>query len=148
MFGGKKSESETLSSGKSSAGLTVNLLSSGTLFEGKIQTESDIRIDGIFKGQLSCKARLIIGPSGQFEGDCQCLNAVVEGNFQGRMKVLETLEVRENGKVRGEIQTKKLVVQSGAVFDVQCDMGNKGTAAAGTEATKDKVKNPSDSVNA
>lgn len=144
MFGSKKSEAESYSN-KQSPGLTVNLLSSGSLFEGKTQTENDIRIDGIFKGQLSCKARMIIGPSGHFEGDCQCLNAVVEGNFQGRMKVHETLEVRENGKVRGEIQTKKLVVQSGAVFDVQCDMGTRSAAA---ETGKEKQKNESGTVNA
>lgn len=125
MFGSRKAETDT--TGKQTSGLAVNLLSSGSVFEGKTQTENDIRIDGVFKGQLTCKARLIIGPTGQFEGDCQCINAVVEGSFQGRMKVHETLEVREHGKVKGEIQTKKLIVQSGAVFEVQCDMGTKAT---------------------
>ncbi len=145
MFGAKKSEMESIGTGKGSSGVTVNLLSTGSLFEGKTQTESDIRIDGTFKGQLICKARLIIGPSGHFEGDCQCLNAVVEGFFQGRMKVHDTLEVRENGKVKGEIQTKKLAVQSGAVFDVQCDMGTKGST---TDSNTDKSKATSGSVNA
>jgi len=145
MFGTKNSEMESLGSGKGTTGVTVNLLSAGSLFEGKTHTESDIRIDGTFKGQLICKARLIIGPSGQFEGDCQCLNAVVEGVFQGRMKVHDTLEVRENGKVKGEIQTKKLAVQSGAVFDVQCDMGVKGSTP---DSNIDKNKTSSGPVNA
>lgn len=147
MFGGKKTENESAS--RQAAGLAVNLLASGTLYEGKIQTENDIRIDGQFKGQLVCKARLIIGPSGVFDGDCQCMNAVVEGTFQGRMKIIETLEVRENGKVRGEIQTKKLIVHSGAVFDVQCDMGvQKSSATAPNTAIKDKSATANPPANA
>jgi cytoskeletal protein CcmA (bactofilin family) len=144
MFGSKKAETD--STGKQSSGLTVNLLSSGSVFEGKTQTENDIRIDGVFKGQLTCKARLIIGPTGQFDGDCQCINAVVEGSFQGRMKVHETLEVREHGKVKGEIQTKKLIVQSGAVFEVQCDMGTKSVPLP--DPTKDKSRLETGAVNA
>jgi cytoskeletal protein CcmA (bactofilin family) len=143
MFGGKRNEPES-SLAKSGSGLIVNIISSGTTFEGKAQAEADIRIDGNFKGQLNCKAKLIIGPSGKFDGDVQCVNAVVEGTFSGRMKVLETLEVKENGQVRGEILTKKLVVQAGAIFDVQCDMGGN---PAKTDTDKPKINKPEASIN-
>jgi len=121
MFGNKKEESPT---GKvSGPGLAVNILSTGTEFEGKVKTEGDIRIDGKFTGDLSCKARVIIGPSGYFNGTIQCENAVIEGSFSGKLTVKSMLEVKENGKITGEISTGKLIVQAGAIFDVNCNMG-------------------------
>ena len=37
----------------------------------------------------------------------------------------EALEVQETAKLTGEIFTKRLQVQSGAIFNVKCDMSGK-----------------------
>jgi cytoskeletal protein CcmA (bactofilin family) len=129
MFGGKKDkEQETVKQIQGSP-QTVNIISAGTEIEGKVIAETDIRIDGRFKGDLICKSRIIIGPSGQFQGSIQCVNAVIEGSFNGELKVKELLEVKDNGKLNGNIQTNKLIVQAGAVFDVNCSMGVKSSSA-------------------
>jgi cytoskeletal protein CcmA (bactofilin family) len=125
MFGNKKDEGPV---GRPiSTGTDVNILSAGTEFEGKVKTEGDIRIDGKFIGDLTCKAKVIIGPSGSFNGTIQCENAVIEGSFSGKLNVKSMLEVKENGKLNGEILTNKLIVQAGAIFDVSCSMGDKKT---------------------
>lgn len=126
MFGNKKEEGPV---GRpiNTGGTAVNILSSGTEFEGKVKTEGDIRIDGKFVGDLQCKAKVIIGPSGSYNGTIQCDNAVIEGAFSGKLNVKSLLEVKENGKLAGEIQTNKLIVQAGAIFDVSCIMGDKKT---------------------
>jgi len=130
MFGNKKEESPA---GKTSGlGPAVNILSTGTEFEGKVNTEGDIRIDGKFTGDLFCKARVIIGPPGNFKGTIQCENAVIEGTFSGKLQVKSMLEVKENGKISGEIATGKLIVQAGAIFDVNCNMGGSSRKTEST----------------
>ena len=102
---------------------SLNTLVKGTVVEGTVKSESDIRIDGVIKGSLNCNAKVIIGPSGFIEGEVKCANAVIEGKFEGSLQVSELLNVRENAKVSGDVRTNKLIVQSGAVFNVDCKMG-------------------------
>ncbi len=102
---------------------SLNTLVKGTFVEGTVKSESDIRIDGVIKGSLNCTAKVIIGPSGFIEGEVRCANAVIEGKFEGSLIVSELLNIRENAKVSGDVKTNKLIVQSGAVFNVDCKMG-------------------------
>jgi cytoskeletal protein CcmA (bactofilin family) len=142
MFGSKRPESDTNNSYKSSSTSSVNLLAADTTFEGKAKSEGDIRIDGTFKGDLNCQAKVIIGPSGHFEGTIQCINAVIEGQFSGNLLVKELLEVKDSGKIKGDISTGKLMVQAGALFDVQCHMGSS------SNSTNAHVTKPSNHVKA
>lgn len=102
----------------------LNSLVKDTQVEGTINSESDIRIDGTLKGELHCKSKVIIGPTGFVSGEVHCRNAVVEGRFEGTLQVKEVLNVRETADINGEVTTNKLVVQSGAVFNVSCSMGS------------------------
>jgi len=132
MFGSKKTE--TLSSatpaapkststvGSSSA---LNSIVSGTKIEGKVHCENDIRIDGQLKGSLTCNSKVIIGPSGMVDGDIECENAMIEGHFVGILTVRDSLQVKETANIKGDINTDKLVVHSGAVFNVSCLMKNE-----------------------
>ena len=122
MFGNKKdaSDNQTTTSLGSSA---TNTMVVGTHIEGTINAQHDIRVDGKIDGTLQCAGRLIIGPEGKVEGDVSCQNAVIEGSFRGNLSVKEVLDVRETASVIGEIKTGKLLVQNGATFNGNCDMG-------------------------
>lgn len=100
-----------------------NSIVQGTEIQGTIKAGSDIRIDGMLNGNLDCKGKVIIGPTGLVEGDIQCENAVIEGTFSGLIIVTELLHVRDTAKVEGDVHTKKLIVQSGSTFNVSCKMG-------------------------
>ncbi len=124
MFGSKKKETNSPNRPVSIPGShSLNTLVHGTVVEGAIKAENDIRVDGIIKGSLHCKAKVIVGPTGQIEGEVRCLNAVFEGSFDGTLIVSESLHVRETAKISGDVKTNKLIVQSGAVFNVTCKMG-------------------------
>lgn len=137
MFGNKNEEKSNTSNKLGASNLNVNLLASGTEFEGKVNSESDIRIDGKFKGDLICKSKIIIGPSGQFEGNIDCNQAVIEGKFKGYIKVKQLLEVKDSGKLNGDVETGKLVVEAGAIFDVSCSMGGENSSI-----NKSKISTP------
>ena len=138
MFGNKKTEENSNSSKKtilpSSNSGGINSLVQDTSVEGDITSGSDIRIDGFLKGTLDCKAKVIIGSSGKVEGKITCQHAVIEGSFSGNLTVKEILDVRQSASIDGEIQTGRLIVESGATFNVNCNMG------AGSKSIKKKLK--------
>ena len=101
---------------------SLNSLVQGTTVEGTVKSESDIRVDGTIKGNLHCKSKVIIGPTGKVEGEVRCENAVVEGQFEGTLLVEAALHVKETAKVTGEIAAGKLIVQPGATINGSFDM--------------------------
>jgi cytoskeletal protein CcmA (bactofilin family) len=127
MFGSKKKETINANSSKATTAPgshSLNTLVHGTVVEGAIKSDSDIRVDGVIKGSLHCNAKVIIGPTGHIEGEIRCVNAVIEGKFEGNLHVSELLNIRENAVVNGDVKTSQLIVQAGAVFNVTCAMGN------------------------
>lgn len=110
---------------------SLNSLVHGTLVEGSVHSESDIRVDGTIKGKLICQAKVIIGSTGHVEGEIRCKNAVIEGKFNGNLQVEELLHIRESAKIYGDVFTNKLVVQTGALFNVKCTMGGLKNAKNG-----------------
>ena len=126
MFGGKKNEMGGTVAPSTSTSSASNIITSGTEIEGKITSVSDIRIDGHLNGNLECKGKVIIGPQGKIEGNLLCQNAVIEGNFIGDLKCSELLMIKETAVVTGDINTEKLMVQPGAIYNVSCKMGGSG----------------------
>jgi cytoskeletal protein CcmA (bactofilin family) len=124
MFGNKNDKQVTSGNAPVSTNVS-NSIVEGTSINGNITAPNDIRIDGILIGKLDCKGRVIIGPQGRIEGDINCINAIIEGTFSGNINVKELLTVKETGVISGDIVTDKLMVQTGALFNVSCSMGGQ-----------------------
>jgi cytoskeletal protein CcmA (bactofilin family) len=143
MFGTNKSTEEPRKTTLPASSGTLNALVKTTDINGNIRCDSDLRIDGHIKGNVTCGAKVIIGPTGSVHGEVKCQNAVVEGKFNGKLKATELLHVRETAVMDGEISTNKLLVQSGAKFNVICNMEN-GSVSNGVGKPMDiKVGNNS-----
>lgn len=124
MFGPKKTDNNANNSALAVSAVSNNMITVGTRIEGNIIANSDIRIDGELYGNLTCQGKIIIGSEGKIVGDIECQNAVIEGVFQGKLKCIELLNIRETAQINGEITTDKLNVQAGAIFNVVCNMGS------------------------
>ncbi len=101
----------------------VNMIGSGTVINGDIQSKSDIRIDGILKGSVKTKGKLVIGSSGVVEGDVECENADVSGEIKAKITVSQLLFLKSTSKLNGDIVTNKLSIEPGASFSGSCSMG-------------------------
>jgi len=141
MFNNPKNEQKGKTNGliTSASATSSNSLIQGTNIEGSIQADNDIRIDGTLRGNLSCKGKVIIGPTGFITGDVQCENAVIEGRFEGVLLVSDVLHVKETAKVEGDITTQKLVVQPGSIFNVKCKMGTQNGMLRKVSLDEDEV---------
>ena len=103
----------------------INRIVEGTVIEGEIRCESNIRIDGVFTGNIGTKGRLVIGPTGKIEGNIICQNAEIDGFVKGKIQVAQLLSLKSTAKVEGDIFTDKLAIEPGAAFTGMCSMGQK-----------------------
>jgi cytoskeletal protein CcmA (bactofilin family) len=123
---------------------TVNLINEGTVIEGEIHSKGDLRIDGTLKGIVHSDSKVVIGTSGVVEGNIYCNIADIHGKIDGTITVKDILYLKSSSKVDGDIQTGKLVVETGAVFNGSCAMGSKtGDAGKNNEAGKKITKQES-----
>lgn len=102
---------------------TVNIIGAGTTIEGDVVSSGDIRIDGTLKGTVKTRGKLVVGPSGNVEGEVNCQNADISGNIRGKVNVTELLSLKGTAKLSGEITTGKLSIEPGADFSGSCSMG-------------------------
>lgn len=120
-----KGNKENVSSAKSaeSNNASINLIGAGTVIEGDIRSNGDIRIDGTVYGHVYSKAKVVIGTTGNIEGDVSSQNADISGTIKGKTVVNELTFLKSTSKVIGDIVTGKLVVEVGATFTGSCNMG-------------------------
>lgn len=111
---------------KSSAiidGASINLIGNGTSITGNITSNGDVRIDGTLKGNLSISGKLVVGTSGNIEGNVVCQNADVSGKIHGKVTVNELLTLKATAKLLGDIVTAKITIEPNATFTGTCNMG-------------------------
>ncbi|MBL0119045.1 MAG: polymer-forming cytoskeletal protein [Saprospiraceae bacterium] len=115
MFSSKKN-----GNGSSMEAFSINSIGLGSTISGDIVAKNDFRIDGALNGNLTCDARIIIGESGNIEGNIICASAVIQGKLTGTLKVSDTLEVNSKAIINGEVSTGRLIIENGAIFYVKC----------------------------
>jgi len=102
---------------------SVNLIGAGTVIEGDITTNGDMRIDGNLTGTINVKGKLVVGASGMVEGEIICQNADISGTIKGKIGVAELLSLKSSSKLTGDIITNKIAIEPGATFSGSCSMG-------------------------
>lgn len=102
---------------------SINLIGNGTTITGDIKSNGDVRIDGTLKGNLSISGKLVVGASGNIEGNVICQNADISGEIHGKVSVTELLSLKASAKVLGDIVTGKISIEPNATFTGTCNMG-------------------------
>lgn len=100
----------------------TNRIVEGTTIVGNIVSLADFRLDGKLTGNFSCKGKIVIGPAGGVKGDIICKNADIEGFFEGKIQVIDILNIKSKAIIHGEVICGKLSVEPGAEFSASCIM--------------------------
>ena len=102
---------------------TNTIIGAGTAITGDIESNGDIRIDGMLKGNLTAKAKVLVGPDGVIEGDVEGQHADILGKVVGKIKVKDLLHLRGKATLHGDIYAGKLQIEPTVTFNGQCHMG-------------------------
>ena len=93
-----------------------NVIGKGTVIEGNVQAEGDLVVEGIVKGDVTTKTKLVVGTLAIIEGNIVAQHAEIAGRVQGTVKALGLLVINSSGTILGDVITKDLNVESGSSF--------------------------------
>ncbi len=95
----------------------------GTVLTGETTFQSMLRIDGHLTGRVTSEnGTLIVGSSGRVDANVMVLAATINGAVNGDIIALEKVELGRTARVMGNIQTPRLVIEDGAIFEGSCAM--------------------------
>jgi len=90
-------------------------------FEGNIDFEGTIRLDGHVKGRISTgKGTLIVGEKAVINADIVVDVAIIMGLVNGTIDAREKIEVYPPGRIAGDIQAPVISIDSGVRFNGSC----------------------------
>ncbi|HEU4633947.1 MAG TPA: polymer-forming cytoskeletal protein [Flavisolibacter sp.] len=121
-------------------GNSATLISEGTVLQGDVNSENDLRIDGTIQGNVISSAKVVIGPTGRVEGNIHGKQADVTGKVIGNIAVQEILQLRGQCNVQGNINAATLQIDPTAIFNGQCQMGGVQAANVVLMNTADEPK--------
>ena len=105
---------------------SATLISSGTVLQGDVKSENDLRIDGTIHGNVFSRAKVVVGPSGFVEGNIESVHVDISGRLTGNIVAKEMVQLRAQAQVQGNIHSASLQVDAGAVFNGQSQMESAG----------------------
>ncbi len=103
-----------------------NRIEKNTKIKGDIVSEADFRIDGKLDGNVTTSGKVVIGKGGYIHGKVECVNADIEGGFNGELHVSDLLSLKASAVIEGSVTVTKLAVEPGATFNASCTMKGKG----------------------
>ena len=99
------------------------LLGRGTSFEGKLQFEGRVRIDGVFKGEIQSEDTLVIGEGAEIHAEIDVATVIVRGGVvHGNIRARNAIEVHSPGKIVGNLHSPSLFIDRGVEFQGSCRM--------------------------
>ncbi len=103
-------------------GIMNTIIGKDTLISGTLDVKGSLRIDGAVKGKIICNECVTIGATGQVEAEIEALSAIVAGKMKGDITTEETIELQAKCEMEGNLKTKSLVIEQGALFCGACNM--------------------------
>jgi cytoskeletal protein CcmA (bactofilin family) len=95
----------------------------GTVLTGETSFQAMLRVDGHLTGRVTSEnGTLIVGSTGRVDANILVAAASINGTINGDIIALEKIELGRTARVIGNIQTPRLVIEDGALFEGSCTM--------------------------
>lgn len=121
----------------------INIIGNGTIIKGDIKASGDMRIDGTLIGSVNSKGKVVVGTTGNVEGEIICQSADFSGNIKAKVMVAELLAMKASANLTGDITTGKISIEPGAKFTGSCNMNTpSGKIVAEPQIVNEKTQQP------
>ncbi|MFH1915098.1 MAG: polymer-forming cytoskeletal protein [Pseudomonadota bacterium] len=104
-------------------------LGAGTNYQGKLNFQGAVRIDGNFHGEVVSDGTLVVGQEAVVEGQIRVGQLVLSGKLLGEVEAANKVVLHKTANLHGNIRTPVLVVEEGAVLEGQLVMGSLDTTS-------------------
>lgn len=95
----------------------------GTVLSGETNFQAMLRVDGHLIGTVaSDSGTLVVGTNGQVDANIMVTAAMINGTVNGDIMASEKIQLGRTARVIGNVQTPKLIIEDGAIFEGSCSM--------------------------
>ena len=98
------------------------ILGKGTLFNGILNFQDSIKINGTFSGEINAKGLLVVGEGAIVKANIKADSVIVLGTIDGNVYANEKVEMLPTGRVYGDVKSKKIKISDGVIFSGSCEM--------------------------
>jgi cytoskeletal protein CcmA (bactofilin family) len=121
-------------------GLMNTIIGKDTVFSGTLDVKGALRVDGTVKGKIICSDCVTVGSTGVVEAEIEADSAIIAGRMVGNVDTTEKIELQAKCEMEGDLKTKSLVIEQGAVFCGACNMKEiKGNLSFLNEASESEA---------
>ncbi|SDB27255.1 protein CcmA, bactofilin family [Desulfonatronum thiosulfatophilum] len=103
-------------------------LGAGTSYEGKLQFQGSVRIDGNFLGRIDSEGTLIVGQDAKIDGEVNVGSLILSGFLKGQVIADNKVILNKTANMTGTMRTPSLVIEEGAVLDGEVIMSKRNEA--------------------
>jgi cytoskeletal protein CcmA (bactofilin family) len=104
-------------------GRLSGFVGNGTVLTGETTFQAMLRVDGHLTGRVSSDVgTLVIGGTGRVDANILVAAAVINGTVNGDIIAQDRVELGRSARVVGNIQSPRLMIEDGAVFEGSCTM--------------------------
>ncbi len=112
-------------------------LGAGTIYEGKLNFQGAVRIDGTYTGQITSEGSLIVGKDAVISGEIHVGELLLTGKFTGDVYAKKRVVVHRGGVIEGTVNTQALIMEEGGILQGQINMRNQAPAQRRGESGQD-----------
>ena len=112
-------------------------LGAGTVYQGKLSFQGAVRIDGIFKGEITSEGALIVGREAVIDARLDVGELILTGTVRGQVIARRKITIHKGGELNGTALCPALLVEEGALINGTVRMQDnidEAAAAVRTEA--------------
>jgi len=103
-------------------GLMNTIIGQDTVINGTLEIKGALRVDGTVKGKIICTDCVTVGSTGIVEAEIEAETAIIAGKMIGNVVTSEKIELQSKCEMEGDLRTKSLVIEQGAIFCGSCNM--------------------------
>ncbi len=112
------------------------LVGKSVVVQGELHGCEDVKIEGQVEGQITLKQHVLtVGTHGRIQADVVAKSVVILGKVVGNIEATESVSIRAEGTVDGDIKAPRVAIAEGAAFRGSIDMQQGQTHPAVSEPT-------------
>ncbi|MBP5430279.1 MAG: polymer-forming cytoskeletal protein [Elusimicrobiaceae bacterium] len=115
-----------------SSGEHFSVVSAECYFQGTLNVQGSLRVDGTLEGAVDNARHVIVGDGGKIVGDVTAEIVVCGGSIEGNV-CANMLEILGKASIIGDIRAKKMIVEEGGRIDGRCTIGEELDTIQSTE---------------
>lgn len=101
----------------------ISIIGPGMTIVGNCETDGTVRIEGSVEGSVKAGKAVVIGKQGSVVGDVVTQDAVISGRVEGTLIAASRLELQATCHIEGEVHTRRMQLEEGAVLNGSVQMG-------------------------